>query len=140
MVRGDVHRFYRTLRRSYPTPPVGPIPHLNHVREIATYYAGLEPADRQLLLAWARKEEGGMGIIPTTLSGVPVLGLIFTPLMQPTLKHMSLGACLALWTVGAVAFVAGVYIHFRQRAYTALHIHLLEYLCGAPTQRRHRDK
>jgi hypothetical protein len=43
---------------------------MEHVRSIRDFYAGIDPAERQLLLAWARKEESGLGIIPAALSGV----------------------------------------------------------------------
>jgi hypothetical protein len=135
MLRGDAHRFYLKLRRRCPKP-TGPLKQLDYLRGIRSYYAQLEPGDRQLLLAWARKEESGIGLIPTALSGVPLIGLIFAPFIQGSVRLMAPWVWLALWLVGAVAFVMGVYIHHRQKAYTTLHIQILEQLCNMPPTAR----
>jgi hypothetical protein len=133
LLRGDSHALYRLLRRMYPDPaPDKPLPRLNHVREIHSYYASLCPDDRLLLLAWAKKEESGIGLIPAALSGVPLLGLIFAPFLQQTVRHLAPYAWLFLWFVGACLFITGIYIHHRQKAYTTLHIALLEQLCKEP--------
>ncbi|HYG58996.1 MAG TPA: hypothetical protein VD902_13130 [Symbiobacteriaceae bacterium] len=129
MLRGDSHRLYEQLRRTYPTPPAGPLPQMDHVRAIASYYAGLDAGERQLLLAWAKKEESGVGLIPAVLSGVPLLALIFAPFVQQSVKQLASGAWIFLWLVGALAFVAGIYIHYRQKAHATLHVALLERLC-----------
>lgn len=134
MLRGDSHALYRKLRRNCPNPaPDKPLPRLAHVREIHTYYSRLRPDDRHLLLAWAKKEESGIGLIPAALSGVPLLGLIFAPFLQQTVKHIAPYAWLILWIVGACLFITGIYVHHRQKAYTTLHITLLEQLCKEPT-------
>jgi len=129
MLRGDSHRLYCELRRAYPTPPRGPVDRLNHVRAIAEYYAALDPAERHLLLAWAKKEESGIGLIPAALSGIPLLGLIFAPFMQQSIKRLPPWTWFLLWLVGATAFTAGIYIHYRQKAWTTLHVYLLERSC-----------
>jgi hypothetical protein len=129
VLRGDSHRLYRKLRRAYPEPPHGPLPELNHVRAIAKYYAGLDAAERHLLWAWAKKEESGIGLIPAALSGVPLLGLMFAPFVQQTVRRMAPWVWVMLWLVGATAFTAGIYIHFRQKAWSTLHVHLLEQAC-----------
>lgn len=133
MFRGDADRLYRSLKRAFPAPPSGKIREVDHVRSIRDYYARIDPGERQLLLAWAKKEESGLGIIPAALSGVPLIGLIFAPFLQQSIKHVAPRAWVLLWLFGAVAFVAGVYIHHRQKAWSTLHVHLLERLCtGAP--------
>lgn len=129
MLRGDSHKLYLKLRRSYPTPPAEALSELNHVREIAEYYAGLPDTERQLLLAWAKKEESGVGLIPAALSGIPLLGLIFAPFMQQTIKRFPPWTWMLLWALGALAFTSGIYIHFRQKAWSTLHVFLLEQAC-----------
>lgn len=129
MLRGDVHRFYERLRRRWPTPPSGSIPELDHVREIARYYQALPPQERRLLLAWARKEESGIGLIPAALSGIPLLALIFAPMIQESLRRLHAGTWSALWLSAILTFTLGIYIHQRQSAYTALHVKILEQLC-----------
>ena len=136
MLRGDSHRLYEQLRQNHPTPPAGPLPELDQVRAIAAYYAQLDPSERQLLLAWAKKEESGLGLIPAVLSGIPLLGLIFAPFVQQSIKATAPYAWAVLWLVGAVAFVAGVYIHHRQKAYSTLHVVLLERMCQQDPPRR----
>lgn len=128
MLRGDSHRLYLRLRRAYPTPPQGPVSQLDHVRAISDFYAGLDAVERNLLLAWAKKEESGLGLIPAALSGIPLLGLIFAPFMQQSIRQLPPWTWILLWLVGAVAFTAGIYIHFRQKAWSTLHVHVLEQL------------
>ncbi|HEY3368185.1 MAG TPA: hypothetical protein VGK74_24295 [Symbiobacteriaceae bacterium] len=129
-MQGDVHAFYLKLRRNWPDPPAGKIPELNHVRVIAEYYAKLDPSERHLLLAWAKKEESGIGMIPATLSGIPLLGLLFVPMIQQAIKHLPHWFWMSAWAIGAVFFAAGVYVHQRQHAYATLHVQLLERLCA----------
>jgi hypothetical protein len=140
VLKGDVHRFYLSLRRDLPAPDHKPIPHLQQVREIATYYAGISPDDRRLLLAWAKKEESGLGLIPTALSGIPLLGLLFAPFIQAVVRGLSPHAWALIWAIGAIFFLAGIYIHFRQRAFTALHIQVLEYSIRAEEHEDRRAK
>lgn len=130
MFKGDVERFYRGLRNRWPHPPGGALPALDHVREIAEYYKRIDPAERKLLLAWARKEEAGIGVIPMILSGIPLISLIFSPLIQAEIRELSPWAWVALWGCGALGIVVGFWIHQRQRAVTTLHIELLQQLCG----------
>ncbi|MGE5676103.1 MAG: hypothetical protein ACM3XM_19870 [Mycobacterium leprae] len=129
MLQGDVHRFYLKMRQRFPVPPDGRIADLDHVRVIADYYARITPEERSLLLAWAKKEQSGMGLIPFSLSGIPLIGLVFTPLLQPAIHHVRAWAWYLLWGGSVLLFVAGIYVHQRQQAYTTLHVHLLETLC-----------
>lgn len=126
MLRGDVDRFYRSLRKDHPTPPPGACRHLDHVRPIAEYYAGMTQKERLLLLAWAKKEESGIGIIPLALSGIPFFGLLFGARIQEPLSKLPVGVIFTLWATAAVLLVLGFYLHQRQKAYTAMHIVLLE--------------
>jgi len=126
MLRGDVDRFYHALRRDHPTPPPGPVTHLDHVRRIAAYYAKLSQEERRLLLAWAKKEESGIGVIPLALSSVPLFGLIFSGKVQEPIKPLPIPLVFSLWALAGALLIAGFYIHQRQKAYTTLHIVLLE--------------
>lgn len=126
MLRGDVDRFFRALRRDHPTPPTGPLPCLDHVRTIAQYYGGLSQQERLLLLAWAKKEESGIGMIPLALSAVPFFGLLVASRLEEPLRRVPLWATFALWGLASLLLVAGYYMHQRQKAYTMLHIVLLE--------------
>ncbi len=126
MLRGDVDRFYRALRREYPQPPTGPCKHLDHVRRIAVYYEQLPLEERRLLLAWAKKEESGIGVIPLALSSVPLFGLIFSGKVQEPVHRIPVWLVFVLWAVAALVLVTGFYIHQRQKAYSMLHIVLLE--------------
>lgn len=129
MLQGDVHRLFLQLRRHSPTPPPGPIQALDLPRSIRAYYSQIPLEERRLLLAWAKKEESGIGLIPAALSGIPVIGFIFAPLIQAPFKEAAAWVWLTFWALCAVALVTGIYIHFRQKAYTTLHIVILQELC-----------
>lgn len=131
MLQGDIHRLYLQLRRHSPTPPAGPIQALDLVRSIRDYYAQIPVTERRLLLAWAKKEESGIGLIPAALSGVPVIGFIFAPLIQAPFKEAASWVWISFWASCALAFVAGIYIHQRQKAYTTLHVVILQELCSS---------
>ncbi|MFZ5825127.1 MAG: hypothetical protein ACOY94_12440 [Bacillota bacterium] len=126
MFRGDVDRFYHSLRKAYPTPPPGACRELDHVRPIAQYYAGMTQEERLLLLAWAKKEESGIGVIPLALSGIPFFGLLLGARIQEPLAKLPVWAIYSLWATAALLLVLGFYLHQRQKAYTTMHITLLE--------------
>lgn len=126
MLRGDVDRFYRAVRRDHPQPPPGPIRHLDHIRPIADYYARLTQQERLLMLAWARKEESGIGIIPLALSAIPFFGLIVSARLQEVLSRLPIWQVFATWVLFGSLVVLGFFVHQSQKAWTALHITLLE--------------
>ncbi|MEW8978731.1 MAG: hypothetical protein AB2385_10025 [Symbiobacterium sp.] len=136
MLRGDVDRFYRALRREYPDPPPGPVKRLDHVREIASYYAGLTQEERYLMLAWARKEENGIGMIPLALSAIPFFGLIVSSRLQELLSQVPIWQIFLFWLLFASLVLLSFYVHQSQKAYTALHITLLEQLIEQENNRR----
>lgn len=126
MLRGDVDRFYRALKQDHPTPPAGRLACLDHVRSIAQYYDGLSQQERLLLLAWAKKEESGIGVIPLTLSAVPFVGLLLGNRLSEPLNRLPVWVTFASWMLASLLVVAGYYVHQRQKAYTKLHLVLLE--------------
>ena len=126
MLRGDVDRFYRAIRRDHPDPPPGPIRRLDHVRAIADYYARISQQERLLMLAWAKKEESGIGIIPLALSAIPFFGLIVSSRLQELLSQLPIWQIFAIWLLFGTLVLLGFYIHQSQKAYTTLHIALLE--------------
>jgi|GEM_PF-1812546 len=136
MLRGDVDRFYRALRQEYPNPPPGPVQRLDHVREIAAYYARLTQEERHLMLAWAKKEESGIGMIPLALSAIPFFGLIVSARLQELLSQLPIWQIFVFWLLFASLVLLGFYIHQRQKAYTALHIALLEQVIKAEENRQ----
>ncbi|MBY6277195.1 hypothetical protein [Symbiobacterium thermophilum] len=131
MMRGDVDRFYRAIRREHPEPPPGPIRHLDHVRTIADYYARLSQQERLLMLAWARKEESGIGIIPLALSAIPFFGLIVSARLQEVLNRLPIWQVFVTWLLFGSLVLLGFYVHQSQKAWTALHITLLEQAIAA---------
>lgn len=139
MLRGDVDRFYRALRQEYPDPPPGPVQRLDHVREIAAYYARLTQEERHLMLAWAKKEESGIGMIPLALSAIPFFGLIVSSRLQELLAQLPIWQIFVFWLLFATFVLLGFYIHQRQKAYTALHIALLEQVIKAEENRQRQQ-
>jgi hypothetical protein len=140
LLKGDVHRVYRSLRRRWPQAPPEAVPNLREARQIYLYYAHLAPLERGLLLAWAKKEESGIGLIPLVLSGIPLISLIFSPLIQQHLTRVRPPwVWILIWTIAALLLIGGFYVHQRHRAYTTLHIHLLELANqGAPQENMSR--
>ncbi|MFZ5814342.1 MAG: hypothetical protein ACOY93_03460 [Bacillota bacterium] len=142
MLCGDVDRLYHALRKDHPTPPSGACRHLNHVRSIARYYQGMNQQERLLMLAWAKKEESGIGMIPLALSGIPFFGLLFGSRIQEPLSRLPVWAVFSIWGVASLLLLSGFYLHQRQKAYTMLHIVLLEQAVkqaeAPPSRRRSR--
>lgn len=138
MLRGDVDRLYQALRRAYPSAPLPRLSELDHVREIDRFYRAMDPRERLLYLAWARKEQSGIGIIPLAVSAVPLFGLIFSARVQEPLKRFPVGTILILWVLAAMVMVTGYYVHQRHQAYTTLHITLLEQAVKEEAELRRR--
>lgn len=78
------------------------------------------------MLAWARKEESGIGIIPLALSAIPFFGLIVSSRLQELLSQLPIWQIFTIWLLFGTLVLLGFYIHHRQKAYTTLHIALLE--------------
>lgn len=123
---GDAHRFYRRLRQRYPSGAIGGVKELDHLRQIRQFYDAMDAGDRRLLHAWLKKERQGIGMIPLALTSIIWFSFMFGKQIEKTVTDGWPFGWIGLLGIWVTVVLTAVYVHFREQAWTELHISLIE--------------
>lgn len=121
--RGDSHKIYLRLRKQ---KNIDSIQELKETEEIKSFYETLDSHTLQLARYRMIKEKNGVGIIPIFVTAIPWLLFLFSSKLQKVLfKEGSM-----LWAgfafVYLIALTGSVLRHFKEKAWTALHLQIIQ--------------
>lgn len=123
---GNYEKLYKALRQ-YDTRQVAVthIKDLTEVHEIWSFYEKLTLEELRLIGAAIRKTEAQLGYIPFCFSTVPFVFLIFSAKLSNLVKE-DLKILFSVILVLALVAIYIIQLHFKHKAYNALHRHIVE--------------
>lgn len=128
MIRGDAHKLYLKLKRTYKKGQLSlnEMAEVKEVTEIIRFYSNINTDTLEKILYRMIKEKNGSGIIPIFVSTVPWLLFLFSePLQKFLLKDGMFGAIVfALFFV--ILLSTSVILHFREKAWASFHIAIIK--------------
>ncbi len=128
MIRGDAHKLYLKLKRTYKKGQLSlnEMAEIKEVTEIRRFYSNINTDTLEKILYRMIKEKNGSGIIPIFVSTVPwLLFLFLEPLQKFLLKDGMFGAI--VFTLFFVILLStSVILHFREKAWAAFHIAIIK--------------
>ncbi|KYD09073.1 hypothetical protein MXL46_05905 [Heyndrickxia sporothermodurans] len=121
-LRGDAHKIYLQLKQK----GIEQAHFLTEIKEIKCFYNSIDTETLTFIYYRMIKERNASGIIPLFVSSIPWLLFLFSTQLQKFLfKDGSV-----LWAIfGAVyllILVVCVLLHYREKAWAALHIAVIE--------------
>jgi uncharacterized membrane protein YcjF (UPF0283 family) len=125
--KGDAHKVFLRLRRTVQNGET--IKHMREyqeIEEIQTLYKSLDSNTLQLIHYRMIKEYNGSGMIPILVSSAPWLLLLFSKQLSTYLFHEGKWLWAGFCIVYIIALAASVIIHFREKAWAAFHMEIIQ--------------
>lgn len=126
-MRGDAHKIYLKLKDTKDNgESVRDLKDLIEVQSIQNFYQSMDSQTLKLIYFRMIKEKNGEGIIPIFVTAIPWLLFLFSePLMEALFKEGSI-----LWAVFGFVYLlvlmVSVILHFREKAWAAFHIEIIQ--------------
>ncbi|HEU5140643.1 MAG TPA: hypothetical protein VFT51_11760 [Bacillales bacterium] len=130
-LRGDVHKFYLKIKKGFQHDhSLNGMKELTEIKGIQQFYEQLESAQLKTIRYRMIKEQKGNGIIPLLVSSLPWLAFIFSKQLH---SFVDKSAHLLFWFLIVYSFVItlSVTIHYREKAWAAVHIEIIEELLNS---------
>ncbi|MGV3466357.1 MAG: hypothetical protein ACO1OT_13820 [Heyndrickxia sp.] len=121
-LRGDAHKIYLQLKQN----GVSKAKFLNEVKEVKDFYKSIDSDTLTLIYYRMIKERNASGIIPLFVSSIPWLLFLFATQLQKFLFQDGS----KLWAIFGLLYllilVISVLLHFREKAWAAFHMAIIE--------------
>ncbi|WP_439951044.1 hypothetical protein [Robertmurraya korlensis] len=129
--RGDAHKLYIKLTKVWKhDKPLGQVKELVEIQEIRSFYQSIETATLQLIYYRMIKEKQGSGIIPIFVTSVPWFFFLFSKQLQAFLFKEGSFLFLTFSIFYILTLTISVIIHFREKAWAAVHIEIIQDIVG----------
>ena len=125
---GNYEKLYKSIRQ-YDTKQaaVTHIKDLTEIHEIWSFYEKLSLEELRLIGAAIRKTEAQLGYIPFCFTTVPFVFLVFSAKLSNLVKEDLILLFSIISTLALLAIYL-IQLHFKHKAYNALHRHIVESL------------
>lgn len=125
--RGDAHRLYIKLTKANrQDESLRQVKELVEIQEIRAFYQTIETATLQLIYYRMTKEKQGSGIIPIFVTSIPWFFFLFSKQLQEFLFKEGSLLFLLFGIFYMVTLTISVIVHFRENAWAAVHIEIIQ--------------
>lgn len=129
--RGDAHKLYMKLAKLYKHDhPYGQMKELIEIQEIHTFYQTIDTKTLKLIYYRMIKEKQGSGIIPIFVTSIPWFFFLFSKQLQEFLFKEGSLLFLLFGIFYMLTLTISVVVHFREKAWAALHIEMIQDIVG----------
>lgn len=137
LIRGDAHKLYMKLAKVYKhDEPLAQVQELVEIQEIRSFYQTIDTTTLKLIYYRMIKEKQGSGIIPILVTSIPWFFFLFSKQLQEFLFKEGRLLFLLFSIFYMLTLTISVIVHFRERAWAALHIEIIQDVVG---ERREQD-
>jgi hypothetical protein len=125
--KGDAHKVFLRLKRTFHNgDSIKDMKEYKEIEEIQSLYRSLDSNTLQLIHYRMIKEYNGSGMIPILVSSAPWLLLLFSKQLSTYLFHEGKWLWAVFSIVYIIALAASVMIHFREKAWAAFHMEIIQ--------------
>ena len=125
--KGDAHKVFLRLKRTFHNgDSIKDMKEYKEIEEIQSLYRSLDSNTLQLIHYRMIKEYNGSGMIPILVSSAPWLLLLFSKQLSTYLFHEGKWLWAVFSIVYIIALAASVIIHFREKAWAAFHMEIIQ--------------
>lgn len=125
--KGDAHKVFLRLKRTFHNgDSIKDMKEYKEIEEIQSLYRSLDSNTLQLIHYRMIKEYNGSGMIPILVSSAPWLLLLFSKQLSTYLFDEGKWLWAGFSIVYIIALATSVIIHFREKAWAAFHMEIIQ--------------
>lgn len=126
-LRGDAHKIFLKLEKALHTEQsIKHIKEFKEIEKVKSLYQSIDSDTLKLIYYRMVKEKNGSGIIPIFVSSIPWLIFMFSNQLSKFLFKEGSRLWLVFSFVYIVALTISVVLHFREKAWAAFHIEIIQ--------------
>lgn len=126
-LRGDAHKIFLKLKKTQNSgQSIQDLEEFKEIEEIRSFYQAMDSSMLKLIYYRMIKEKNGTGLIPILVSSVPWLMLLFSKQLSEFLFHDGSYLWLVFSCLYLLAVAVSVILHFREKAWAAFHMEIIQ--------------